>query len=516
MQLIIPMSGIGKRFMDRGYSVPKPLIQISGRPMLKHVIEMFPGVEDVLFIVNREHFMDPELNLEKRLKEVSPTSSIAVVEPHKLGPGWAIREAKHLIKQDVPVVVNYCDFSCNWDFPSFQEKLESGIDGLIATYSGFHPHMLRNNQYAYLKLNEHGDLIQIQEKLPFTIEPMNEPASSGTYGFGTGKILLDAIEAQIAEGDSYNREFYISLTYNNMITRGMIIKQFPIQEFFQWGTPEDFEEFKSRKDFFTYKSNHLSGKIDVQRIEILAAGEGKRFSDAGYKTLKPFLPTNNSNLALEAFQALGFPIGSRGLLLQEEAKVSISNLAKLKESKIEIRRVQHLTKGQADSALLSMSNGGSGSCIVAACDSLLYPRQNMNFPKNSTTLGVWVTSPSDFAKENPCHFGWVSLASGGQVNGVWVKEEPPFGVEAWVITGTFFFGDVSEGCELIEKFLLMGKTTQEEFYLDNLLSFAQQCGWTVVGFFPESFMSLGTPHEYETFVYWERVFNSRKDLLVYD
>ena len=46
MQLIIPMSGIGQRFMEKGYKVPKPLIPISGKPMVQHVIEMFPDVEE--------------------------------------------------------------------------------------------------------------------------------------------------------------------------------------------------------------------------------------------------------------------------------------------------------------------------------------------------------------------------------------------------------------------------------------------------------------------------------------
>ena len=212
------MSGIGKRFKDAGYTLPKPFIQISGKPIVQHVVEMFPGIEDVLFVVNREHYNDLGLNLKDRLLEIVPKAEIAVIDNHKLGPAWAIKQARKFIKLDVPVVVNYCDFACIWNFPAFREKLHSGIDGLIATYSGFHPHMLRNTQYAYLKLDESENLVEIQEKLSFTAEPMSEPASSGTYGFGTGQTLLDAVDAQIANDDSYNNEFYSSLTYKNMVS----------------------------------------------------------------------------------------------------------------------------------------------------------------------------------------------------------------------------------------------------------------------------------------------------------
>ena len=130
------MSGVGKRFQDNGYKLPKPFIQISGRPMIQHVVEMFPDIENVLFIVNREHFEDLTLGLEARLLEISPFAKIAVIESHKLGPAWAIYQARNHINLEVPVVVNYCDFACIWDSFAFREQLNSGVDGLIRSNSG--------------------------------------------------------------------------------------------------------------------------------------------------------------------------------------------------------------------------------------------------------------------------------------------------------------------------------------------------------------------------------------------
>ena len=50
MQIIIPMSGFGERFRRAGYSIPKPLIEVDGKPIIQHVIEMFPGEEKFIFI----------------------------------------------------------------------------------------------------------------------------------------------------------------------------------------------------------------------------------------------------------------------------------------------------------------------------------------------------------------------------------------------------------------------------------------------------------------------------------
>ncbi len=516
MQLIIPMSGIGKRFKDAGYDVPKPFIQISGKPIVEHVVEMFPGVEEILFIVNKEHLHDSNLNLRSQLLRIAPKAEIAVIDNHKFGPAWAIKQAKEYIKVDVPAVVNYCDFACIWNFPSFREKLHSGIDGLIATYSGFHPHMLRSAKYAYLRLDELENVVDIQEKQPFTSEATSEPASSGTYGFKTGRILLEAIDAQIANLHSYNNEFYSSLTFKNMILSGKVVKKFEIDRFFQWGTPEDFEDFKKQKDFFTFISTQNKRISNVTRLEIIAAGAGKRFMDSGYSIPKPFLPLGNSSLLQKVIQSLGKPEDSIGILLQDSCEIPDYEGAELKKSKVEIRRVSRLTRGQAESALISLKFGKKGSCIVGTCDSLIFPTLDTNLKTQKKTMGVWVNEPSDFAISHPDHFGWVTLNSANEVMKSWVKAAPNTDNKVYVISGTFYFGDDQEAASLIESFLQTDTLVNGEYYLDSVLAFAQRNGWKILGFKPEWFISLGTPDEYETYRYWESVFEIRKDLLIND
>jgi NDP-sugar pyrophosphorylase family protein len=517
MQLVIPMSGMGKRFIDKGYKLPKPLIPISGKPMVQHVVEMFPGVEEILFIVNKQHFEEQALDLEHKLNEIAPGCEIAVIAPHKFGPAWAIRRAKPFINTRTPVVINYCDFACTWNFSQFREQLHTGINGLIATYSGFHPHMLKSTEYAYLRLDEDGFLDQIQEKQSFTVNPMDEPASSGTYGFGTGQILLDAVDVQISNNDSYNNEFYSSLTYKNMIESGQKIRNFQIEKYFQWGTPEDFEEFKVQKDFFTFKSQSQISVNQIDRIEILAAGAGQRFLNEGFKELKPFLTLGNTFLALEALSALGGSIPKKGILLRDDVVIPRKFEKSLANNKISVRTVKGFTRGQAESARLVLNNEVKGNCVVGTCDSLVFPKSTEKYSELSgKTLGVWVTRPSAFAKLHPEQFGWVSLNEKNEVLESWVKTLPESQNQTFVITGTFFFGNSLESGTLLEEFLSYGVTVNNEYYLDSVIDFAKNKGWKIVGLFPEWFVSLGTPDEYKTYLYWESLFDARKDLLVND
>ena len=74
VQLIIPMSGIGKRFIDAGYVDPKPLIVVDGKPIIQHVVEIFNSPDDVIFICNEIHLRDT--NVKQILTSISPNSSL--------------------------------------------------------------------------------------------------------------------------------------------------------------------------------------------------------------------------------------------------------------------------------------------------------------------------------------------------------------------------------------------------------------------------------------------------------
>ena len=52
------MSGFGERFRKAGYDVPKPLIEVDGKPVIQHVVEMFPGEKDIVFICNKDHLQE--------------------------------------------------------------------------------------------------------------------------------------------------------------------------------------------------------------------------------------------------------------------------------------------------------------------------------------------------------------------------------------------------------------------------------------------------------------------------
>jgi hypothetical protein len=45
MHVVMPMSGVGQRFIDANYNYSKPLIVVDGKPIIEHVCDLFPGEE---------------------------------------------------------------------------------------------------------------------------------------------------------------------------------------------------------------------------------------------------------------------------------------------------------------------------------------------------------------------------------------------------------------------------------------------------------------------------------------
>ena len=116
MKIIIPMSGFGERFRRAGYLVPKPLVIVEGKPIIAHVIDMFPGESDFLFICNQDHLEEPSYRMADILRHYCPTGTVVGIAPHKLGPIHAVRQIEHLLDPTQAVIVNYCDFTCYWDW----------------------------------------------------------------------------------------------------------------------------------------------------------------------------------------------------------------------------------------------------------------------------------------------------------------------------------------------------------------------------------------------------------------
>jgi len=511
--LVVPMTGVSSRFTAAGYDVPKFMLEVDGQTVVDHVIDMFPGWDDVLFICNPAHLDDPRLGLAERLLARRPGATVFRARGKGDGPGDVVLEAREHIPLDRPVVVNYCDFTVYWDAQVLAERLASGeVDGVIPAYSGNHPHMAHSTSYAYVRM-EGARVVDIQEKQPWTDDPRSELASSGTYGFASGKVLLDSLERQVADKHELNGEYYLSLTYKPLLAAGGRVEVLRLQHFMQWGTPQDFEEYRDMsRAIATWTGPRVgpgpAAPAPAARV-VLASGAGQRFKDAGYPVPKPALPLSGATVIEHALA--GVP-GEETVVVTRNDLDDAGAVAELADHVgARVVSLPGLTRGQAESALRGLEAvRGNGPVTVAACDALATVSRSA-FDAAICAAGPdgvvpWLARPLHSAQRNPAQYGWASTDGAGRIREVALKSAPDSA--AWgVMIGTFTFGSRDGAIRQIERLMDDGERVNGEFYLDSLVRRAVADGSGAVGLDVDAFVSVGTPAEYEAVLYWQSCFH---------
>jgi NDP-sugar pyrophosphorylase family protein len=518
MQIIIPMSGFGERFRRAGYAVPKPLIEIDGKPIIAYVIDMFPTETNFIFICNQEHLDTPDFRMRDILQQYCPTGNIVGIAPHKLGPVHAVRKIEHLIKPLEPVVVNYCDFTCYWDWTHFKQFVKvTNCAGAIPAYKGFHPHTLGSTNYAYMR-ESNGWVLDIQEKQPYTNNRVEEYASSGTYYFATGQLMLDAFEKTCGQNLNVGGEFYVSLAYKQLLTNKKMVAVYELEHFMQWGTPEDVAEYQNWSA--TFKQLMKPNKQDRQpfgSLVIPMAGLGQRFQNEGYSLTKPLIAVSGKSMVAQATDDLP-PAQKHAFVLRSD----MPGHAAITEELISIypnaviESIPSVTDGQACTALIGLEalerNQGETSVPITfgACDNgALYDHQKFLALAVNPNIDiiVWAVRGHANAIRHPSMFGWIDTDQNGRVRNISVKTPLASPKTDPIVLGTFTFRRASDFKNSVTRLIERDGRINNEFYIDAAINDAIALGLRCHIFEVDHFLSWGTPNDLKTFEYWQSCFH---------
>ena len=517
MKIIIPMSGFGERFRTAGYTLPKPLIKIDGKPVIAHVIDMFPGEQDFIFICNQEHLADPDYHMAEIIKKYCPSGHVVGIPPHKLGPIHAIRQVEHLIDLNRPVVVNYCDFTCYWDWHHFKEFVAtSQCDGAIPAYKGFHPHTLGSTNYAYMR-EEAGWVLDIQEKQPYTDNRMQEYASSGTYYFATGQIMGEAFRTTMEQGINVGGEFYVSLAYKPLLAANKNIAVYPLQHFMQWGTPDDVAEYNGWSAAFRRMIEpQQTATTSAGSVIIPMAGLGQRFADEGYTVTKPLIPISGKPMVIQAVNDLP-PAQHYSFVLRSDMSghKEITDTLKQTYENVVIEIIPIVTEGQACTALIGLDalvkkiGNVPGPVTFGACDNgAIYDHSAFQSLSENPEVDVivWGVRGHANAVRHPKMYGWID-ADNGHIHRISVKTPLSSPATDPIVLGTFTFRRAEDFRKVVERLIARDGRVNGEFYIDSCINDAIDLGLKCYLFEVDSFLSWGTPNDLRTFEYWQSCFH---------
>lgn len=229
--ILIPMSGAGSRFQKEGYKLPKPLIDINGKPMIQHVVENINIDGNYVFVVQKEHY--DNYNLGTILSLIAPGCKIVQTQGLTEGAACSTLLAKEFINNNDHLVIANSDQFVEWDSCDFMySMLSNELDGGILSFIDTNP------KWSFAKLDEFGFVTEVAEK-----NPISNIATVGIYYYKYGKEYVQFAEQMIDKNIRFKNEFYVCPVFNEFIKGGKKIKTKECHKMWGLGTPEDLTYF---------------------------------------------------------------------------------------------------------------------------------------------------------------------------------------------------------------------------------------------------------------------------------
>jgi dTDP-glucose pyrophosphorylase len=233
IHLVIPMAGKGSRFTEGGFEVPKPLIEIYGKPMFFWAIQSirkFVDLASLRIVVLEEHVIN--FNIDRVILELYPEALIIALPEVTKGSVMTCIKGVEDIKDYKPVVFNDCDhYFSSTEFYKFCKLSEyASSDGALLTFKS------NSSNYSYIKRDNQGGVIGTVEK-----KVVSDDAICGCYYFTNKNIFCFAAEAYISICS--DKEYFMSGVYDYLIHTGLV-KTIPTDFHIPCGTPSELDKAK--------------------------------------------------------------------------------------------------------------------------------------------------------------------------------------------------------------------------------------------------------------------------------
>jgi bifunctional N-acetylglucosamine-1-phosphate-uridyltransferase/glucosamine-1-phosphate-acetyltransferase GlmU-like protein len=443
------------------------------------------------------------------LKDLDPKAVVCFVPDDRLGPSYAIYKAEAHVDLDQACVVNYCDFAGVFSELEYLAGLQTS-DCSVLTYNGFHPHMLRNSQYAYVK-KINNKVIDIQEKKSYTNDPMNEEASAGSYAFKNGQILLNAISKQLNLKLTLNGEYYTSLTVKALLDYSNLVSTYSMEKFYQWGTPIDLEEWIIWRRFIKELHEKRTDPADSTEFQsgvrlILAGGLGKRLKSST-NIPKALYPVAGSQLWTYSLDRENKD--SQYLVIRPEL---IQSLSYLPDLRVQLIPLEQETNGQAQTAQLGLSKVSEtfGQVSFLSCDNIVLDAERYisDSMSNLDWLEVWASDRYGEAFRNPSQYSWIQYNSAGKVEKYFPKQDP-IEKNCSVVIGNFTFSSVHFAKKVLDICIEPHNRIMNESYIDSAIAYCLNQNVPIYVRVVRNFKAIGNELELKTFHYWNEC-NERK------
>jgi dTDP-glucose pyrophosphorylase len=251
VNMVIPMAGHGQRFRDAGYTVPKPLIEVFGRPMYSWAVDSLPLelARRLIFVALEEHLDDQGLrrDIEERYEDYAPV--VIGLPEVTAGQACTVLTAREHIDAPEPLIIYNADTFCRTNLLETLPQLPPQVGGVLGVFQA------PGDRWSFARLDAEGRVVETAEKR--RISPW---ATTGLYHFTRGSDFVRHADAMVEEQDRSRGEYYVAPLYNRLLAEGVELRVDESPEVWVLGTPEELEHFLAH-----YPASEIPGRPDSAR-----------------------------------------------------------------------------------------------------------------------------------------------------------------------------------------------------------------------------------------------------------
>lgn len=230
LALVMPMAGRGSRFARDGVAIPKPLIELAGKPFFWWAVESLRRrvpLRELLFVVLREHVEDHAIDdvIARHYRD----ARIVVVDRPTAGAAETAALGVAALSKDGPFAINDCDHAFRaTGLPALVSAMRDGTAGALLGFRSTSP------AYSYVELAV-ADPVQVRRTVEK--EVVSPFAIAGCYLFA-GQALFTHSLADYRKECPYD-ELFVSGLFNLFCSSGRYVAFRELDEHRSFGTPDE-------------------------------------------------------------------------------------------------------------------------------------------------------------------------------------------------------------------------------------------------------------------------------------
>ena len=237
LKAMVLAAGIGSRLEPLTSCVPKPLVQIAGRPVMEHILLLLKkyGVTEV--VSNTYHLGDKLQAYFSDIKEREGITLNFVNEPRLSGVAGGIRKCRSYLEGSTALII-MGDALTNVDLGKLYEAHKKAVVEKGAKVTIAQMQIEDTTQFGVIVTNEEGRVTNFQEK-PKAEDALSNWANTGIYFFEPEVLDMIPSEEEAPEYDVAGDLF------PKLLANDVYVQAVAVDEDIYWadiGTPKQYIE----------------------------------------------------------------------------------------------------------------------------------------------------------------------------------------------------------------------------------------------------------------------------------